>query len=258
MLVQQKRAVASLAVVVLAVVAYLFWMTIDDAPLGEYIEGEHYLLIENPRRIRSEKIEVMEFFSYACVHCYNFDPMLLEWVQQKGDSIKFIQTPAVSNQYWRLLGQNFLAYQKLGVYDRYHTPFFRAMQDGGRAFSDKESLAEFYEQLGGEQQAYLEAFNSVEVASELSKADSMARRLKVTSVPSIVIQGKYLVRASRSGGPKRMLNVMDYLIEKERSEHADKEHADKEHADKEHADKELKSDQLMPTQGTEAKSDMGS
>ena len=83
-LVQQKIAAASLAAVALIAAAYLFWMTVDDAPQGEFIEGEHYLLIDNPRRIRSDKIEVMEFFGYACVHCYNFDPILTDWVEEKG------------------------------------------------------------------------------------------------------------------------------------------------------------------------------
>lgn len=222
-LVQQKIAAASLSGVVLAAAAYLFWMTVDDAPQGEFIEGEHYLLIENPRRIRSDQIEVMEFFGYACIHCYNFDPILADWVQEKGSSIKFIQTPAISSKYWRLLGQNFLTYQELGEHDKYHTPFFRAVHTGGRAFTDQESLSEFYEQLGGEKQTYINAFNSVGVASELSKADSMARRLKVAMVPSIVIQGKYLVRTSGSVGPKRMLDVMDYLLAKELAEHSNNE-----------------------------------
>ena len=222
-LVQQKIAAASLSGVVLAAAAYLFWMTVDDAPQGEFIEGEHYLLIENPRRIRSDQIEVMEFFGYACIHCYNFDPILADWVQEKGGSIKFIQTPAISSKYWRLLGQNFLTYQELGEHDKYHTPFFRAVHTGGRAFTDQESLSEFYEQLGGEKQTYINAFNSVGVASELSKADSMARRLKVAMVPSIVIQGKYLVRTSGSVGPKRMLDVMDYLLAKELAERSNNE-----------------------------------
>ena len=222
-LVQQKIAAASLSGVVLAAAAYLFWMTVDDAPQGEFIEGEHYLLIENPRRIRSDQIEVMEFFGYACIHCYNFDPILADWVQEKGGSIKFIQTPAISSKYWRLLGQNFLTYQELGEHDKYHTPFFRAVHTGGRAFTDQESLSEFYEQLGGEKQAYINAFNSVGVASELSKADNMARRLKVAMVPSIVIQGKYLVRTSGSVGPKRMLDVMDYLLAKELAERSNNE-----------------------------------
>ena len=217
-LVQQKIAAASLCAVVLAAVTYLFWMTVDDAPQGAFIEGEHYLLIENPRRIRSDQIEVMEFFGYACIHCYNFDPILADWVQEKGSSIKFIQTPAISSEYWRLLGQNFLTYQELGEQDKYHTPFFRAVHTGARTFRDEESLAEFYEQLGGEKQAYTNAFNSVGVASELANADSMARRLRVAMVPAIVIQGKYLVRTSASVGPKRMLDVMDYLVAKELAE----------------------------------------
>jgi thiol:disulfide interchange protein DsbA len=222
-LVQQKIAAASLCGVVLAAAVYLFWMTVDDAPQGDFIEGEHYLLIENPRRIRSEQIEVMEFFGYACVHCYNFDPILSDWAQEKGDSIKFIQTPAISSEYWRLLGRNFLTYQELGEHDRYHTAFFRAIHDGGRTFTDQESLSAFYEQLGGEKQAYINAFNSVGVASELSKADSMARRLKVAMVPSVVVQGKYLVRTSGSVGPKRMLDVMDYLLAKEFAERENNE-----------------------------------
>jgi len=222
-LVQQKIAAASLSGIVLAAAAYLFWMTVDDAPQGEFIEGEHYLLIENPRRIRSDQIEVMEFFGYACVHCYNFDPILADWVQEKGAAIKFIQTPAISSEYWRLLGRNFLTYQELGEHDKYHTPFFRAVHAGGREFTDPESLSEFYEQLGGEKQAYINAFNSAGVASELSRADRMARRLKVAAVPSIVIQGKYLVRTSGSVGPKRMLDVMDYLLAKEQAERSNNE-----------------------------------
>jgi len=46
----------------------------------------------------------------------------------------------------------------------------------------------------------------------------MARRLRVAMVPAIVIQGKYLVRTSGSVGPKRMLDVMDYLVAKEIAE----------------------------------------
>ena len=215
---QQKIAAASLAAVALAVAGYLFWMTVDEAPQGEFIEGEHYLLIEDPRRIRSDTIEVMEFFSYACVHCYNFDPILVDWVQEQGEAINFIQTPAVASESWRLLGRNFLTYQELGEQDKYHMPFFRAVHDARRVFLNPESLSEFYAQQGGEEEAYLSAFNSAAVASALSKADRMARRLKVSAVPSIVIQGKYLVRTSGSVGPKRMLDVMDYLIAKERSD----------------------------------------
>jgi predicted DsbA family dithiol-disulfide isomerase len=51
----------------------------------------------------------------------------------------------------------------------------------------------------------------------------MARRLKVAMVPSIVIQGKYLVRTSGSVGPKRMLDVMDYLLAKELAERSNNE-----------------------------------
>ncbi len=123
---QQKIAAASIAAVVLAIAGYLLWLTVDEAPAGEFVEGEHYLLIDDPRRIRSDSIEVMEFFSYACVHCYNFDPLLSEWAREKGDTIRYIQTPVIASEYWRLLGRNFFTYQELEELDKYHMPFFRA------------------------------------------------------------------------------------------------------------------------------------
>ena len=81
---QQKIALGVVGIIVVAIVGYLTWLSVEESPLGEFVEGEHYLVIENPRRIRGDKIEVMEFFSYGCVHCFNFDPILDDWVEDQG------------------------------------------------------------------------------------------------------------------------------------------------------------------------------
>lgn len=220
MLRQQKLAAALLGTVVVVIAGYLSWLAIREAPSGEFVEGEHYVLIENPRRIRSDKIEVMEFFSYACVHCYNFDPILSDWVESHRDTVNFVQVPAVASEYWRTLGRNFLTYQQLGTLPDYHMPFFRAVHETRQVFADKEALVDFYGQLGGDRDAYTAAYDSPAVAAALNRADAMARRLMVATVPSIIVQGKYLVRTSGSVGPKRMLDVMDYLVAKELGEQA--------------------------------------
>ena len=47
---------------------------------GEFVEGDHYQLVDNPTRRRpGEAIKVTEFFSYGCIHCRNFDPLLENW-----------------------------------------------------------------------------------------------------------------------------------------------------------------------------------
>lgn len=213
---QQKIAVGVFVTALVGIVAYLSWMTLEEAPLGEFVEGEHYQLIDDPRRIRSDQIEVMEFFSYACVHCYNFDPELTSWVDQQGDNVNFVRMPAVASDYWRLLGRNYFVLEHLNVLDEHHMRFFRAIHDSRQTFTSSEALADFFEQAGLEEGAYETAYRSAEVNSLMARADQMARRLKVASVPTIVVQGKYMVRTTSAIGPKRMLEVMDYLVERER------------------------------------------
>jgi thiol:disulfide interchange protein DsbA len=222
-LVQQKIAVAVFALFAVAVVGYLTMLMFEDAPLGEFVEGEHYQLIDNPRRIRSDKVEVMEFFSYACVHCYNFDPDLTDWVEEQGEKVNFIRMPAVASDYWRLLGRNYYAMEQLGITDNQHMAFFRAVHDAQQVFNSVGKLRSYYDSRGVDPDEYEAAFKSTEVTGQISRADQMARRLKVASVPTIVIQGKYEIRTTASIGPKRMLEVMDYLVKKEMAAAAEPE-----------------------------------
>ena len=214
---QQKRAVGGLAVVVLAIVAYLSWLTASDANLDEIVEGEHYQLIENPRRIRGDKIEVMEFFSYACVHCYNFDPLIKDWAAER-DDITLVQTPAIANEYWRLLGRHYYALQAMGAPGENHMRAFRAIHEARQAFNGPEKMIQFAQSSGLDRESYEKAFNSTEVSNALNRADQMARRLRVAAVPTIIVQGKYLVRTSSTVGTRRMLQVIDHLVAKEKAE----------------------------------------
>lgn len=215
-IVKQKAALVAFGALVAAFAAYLLWLTVADVPQGEFVEGEHYQIVDNPRRIRSDKIEVMEFFSYACIHCYNFDPDLTDWVEAQGERINFVRMPAVANEYWRLLGRHYFTLEALNEVESQHMHFFREIHDGRKTFPTPDALAASYASSEPARAAYLQAFNSTEVTSNLTRADQMARRLKIASVPTVVIQGKYIVRTTREIGPKRMLDVMDFLVEKER------------------------------------------
>jgi thiol:disulfide interchange protein DsbA len=218
---QQKIAVGVIATIVVAIVGYFSTLVLKETTLlGEFREGEHYLLIENPRRVRSDQIEIMEFFSYACVHCYNFDPELKDWVEAKGDAIKFVAMPAVANDSWRILGRNYYAMKKLGLAEKYHMPFFREVHEVRRNFSTPDRLADYFESQGVPREDYLKAFNSADVSRQVSDADQMARRLQIVSVPTIVVHGKYTVNVTRLVGTSRMLEVIDHLIEKETSQGA--------------------------------------
>ncbi|MBO6565120.1 MAG: DsbA family protein, partial [Pseudomonadales bacterium] len=74
------------------------------------------------------------------------------------------------------------------------------------------------ESSGLDRRAYEQAFNSTEVSTALNRADQMARRLRVAAVPTIIVQGKYLVRTTSDIGPRRMLQVIDHLVGLEKAQ----------------------------------------
>ena len=214
-LMQQKIALGVVIFVIVVAIGYFSTDVLKDTPvLGDFEEGEHYIVLENPRRVRGEKIEVMEFFSYACPHCYNFEPELADWAEDNQARINFVQTPAVSSDYWRLLGRNYYTLESLELLDDQHMAFFREIHDVKRQFTSPDALADYYDGKGVTRADYLDAFNSTEVVNNVSMADRMGRRLLVSSVPSVVVHGKYMVRTTRSVGPSRMLDVLNFLVDK--------------------------------------------
>lgn len=211
---QQKIALGVGAVIVLAVLGYVTSIVImDSAPLGNYVEGEHYTLLPNPKKVRGDKIEVTEFFSYACVHCYRFDPDLTDWVEDNQDKINFIRNPVVARDLWARFARHYYTMESLGVVEDLHYKFFNAVHDRNLNTSSKERLAEWAEDNGVED--YMESYNSQAVKRKVATADATARGLQIANVPSMVINGKYVVRITETVGPVRMLDIVDHLLQLE-------------------------------------------
>jgi len=211
----QKIAVGIAIVLIVALLGYFYTQVITEAPLGKFVEGEHYKLIDNPRRIHGDKVQVMEFFSYACPHCYAFDPKLNDWITANKDKIEFIRTPAVGSNLWRMYAKTYYAMDALGILKADHQKLFDAIHGLGQNLDSLDSLATWFADNGTSAQAFRSMFDSQLVNERVEAADQLEKRFKIASVPSIVINGKYLVQPSSEVGMSRMLDVMDYLVKKE-------------------------------------------
>lgn len=201
--------------VVLGIIGYGLTTVMTAAPDGEFVPGKHYVVIDEPRRVRGDQVEVMEFFSYGCIHCFNFDPLLDDWLEDRGTTINFVRSPTVAGELWRMLGQTYFTMQELQLLDAGHSRFFAEIHTLGRGFSSTEEIADWFDGKGTTREQFLTAFNSSNVQRRVASADSIARQMKVISIPSVVVNGKYLVSVNREVGPKRMLEVIDYLVAQE-------------------------------------------
>ncbi len=191
--------------------------------LMRYREGEHYQKVPIAVAPASKDgIEVTEFFSYGCVHCFNFDPMVHSWAKQNEGEVAFRRVPAVFNQSWAFLAQAFYTAEVLGVAEPLHGPLFRAIHTDNVNIGDPDLMAALFTQHGGvSQQDFAAAFDSFGVRSKVQQATGQGRALRLRAVPSMVVAGQYVVDASMvEGGNAEMLKVVDYLVEMVAAEQA--------------------------------------
>ena len=123
--------------------ALIVSMTLS-APIAaeNYVEGVHYEAIDIPVKTGLEgeqppKVEVVEVFSYMCIHCYSFDPLLKLWEQNKAEQAVFNRLPAVFSADWELMARAFYTAEILDVSEQMHEPLFGPFTSSRRTFVTK-------------------------------------------------------------------------------------------------------------------------
>jgi thiol:disulfide interchange protein DsbA len=183
---------------------------------GEFLEGEHYRVVNSAERRRpGEPIAVTEFFSYGCVHCKNFDPMLAEWLVTVPEGVSFRRSPVAFSPVWTLLAQTYLSLDYLNILEQNHTRLFRRIHDRATQFLSAEQIADFVDGNGASKEEFLRAFNSPEVRRRLREADAAQRSIQINSVPTLVVADRYVI--NMDNGRKIALEIADYLIAREQA-----------------------------------------
>ena len=186
---------------------------------GQWIAGTHYEVLEIPVSVRDEsKLEVVEVFSYACIHCYNFDPYVKAWSGNLTDDVDFRLLPAIFNSDWEKLAQAFYAAEALGAREAVHTRMFEGIHNNHEDLRQPEILAPIFADLAGvKEQDFHSAWNSFSVKSRIQQAKGLMRAYRITGVPTLIVNGKYKVDGRMAGGNVAMLEVVDFLLAQERA-----------------------------------------
>jgi thiol:disulfide interchange protein DsbA len=185
----------------------------------QFEEGTHYTLLEVPIRSRNAAVvEVTEYFSYGCPHCYRFEPMVQNWKNTLPQEVDFNRTPAIwSVPGYELYARTFYTAQALGILEKVHYPIFQAIHSDRRSLVDLKSMAEFVAEKGVDPEEFIKTFSdSFGVKAQYQQAIARQRIYKSNGVPAIIVNGKYRIEASMVGNSNSaMLQVADFLIEKE-------------------------------------------
>jgi thiol:disulfide interchange protein DsbA len=189
------------------------------------VEGTDYIVLKPPQSVDSPgKIEVIEFFWYRCPHCYALEPDLDAWVKRLPRDVQFKRVPGILNEDWAIDARIFYTLEAIGEVDRVHRQLFDVIhQQGGvrlRGDAFAKWIADWLAKQKVDMAKYDAAFRSFTVESRLRRAAQMASSYRLDGVPTLSVQGRYLVLASTS--QKAMLATADFLIGEARKQVAKK------------------------------------
>ena len=157
-------------------------------------------------------------FSYACIHCYNLDPAIEAWASRQDSGVEFRRVPAIFSEMWAHFAQAYFTAQVLDVEDQVHTPLFRAIHQQGVDLTTVASMATLFQEVAGvDPEEFKSVFESFAVRGRVQQAQARTRAYRVSGVPTIIVNGKFRLDAQMAGGNPEMLELVDHLIESERS-----------------------------------------
>ncbi|HSA68241.1 MAG TPA: thiol:disulfide interchange protein DsbA/DsbL [Burkholderiales bacterium] len=182
--------------------------TISLAPLAALAQRTDYVELNPPQPVETtDKIEVLEFFWYGCIHCYNLEPKLETWLKTLPKDVEFRRVPAVFNERWAHDASIYYAFEAMGLLDKLHRPFFDSIHRDRLRTDNWQNLAAWLEKQDVDTKKFETTFKSFGVQSKTKRAIRLTTGYKIDGTPAMAVHGRYTVPSSEG-----MLGTVNQLV----------------------------------------------
>ena len=198
-----------------------------SAAVGSWIEGTNYTRIvpAQPTDVPAGQVEVLEFFWYACPHCYAMETNVTAWRKSKAAYITFVRVPVLWNEEHRALAHLYYTLVAMDKIDQVHADIFNEIQvnndplvsasDPSNAAAAERMQLAFIRKLGLSDADFERNYHSLGVDTAMQRADTLVQRFRITAVPTFVVNGKYVADAATAGSPERLFSLINDLAAQE-------------------------------------------
>ena len=200
---------------------------------GKWVEGKDYFRIEpaQPKLTGTDKIEVVEAFSYGCPACNAYHPTMNQLVKELPSNAVVASLPAsfMPQENWVTLQRAYLTAEALGVADKGNDAMYAAVWDtkelssmnaNGNALKPKDALptiddiAKVYAKFGADPKEFVAVSSSFAINTKMKRADELIKAYGVEGTPTLIIDGKYRI-SPRDVGEAKSIELTKWLVAKE-------------------------------------------
>ena len=184
------------------------------AQARQFKEGKDFKKLDKPLTpdAPAGKVDVIEFFWYACPHCNVFEPTLDAWIKAAPKDLSIRRIPVAFQASFVPLQKLYFTLEGMGKVEALHAKVFRAIHvDKVKLAKDDEILAWVATQ-GVDMAKFKEIYSSFTVSNQVRRASQLQDAYGVEGVPSMGVAGRFYTDGTMAGSMPVVLQVVEQLV----------------------------------------------
>ena len=180
--------------------------------------AQKYVQISTQKQQESKDIIIYEFFWYGCPHCYNLEPTMDRIEADLEKDTKVVKLPVALRDSWIPHAKLYYALKQMDKIDQVHNLIFEEIHLEDNRLNTEQQMIDFLGKHGIDTDKFIEKYNSFGTEARIKKASNLAKKYQIDSVPTIIINGKFLTSGSYVSSYDELYGVVNLLVERERND----------------------------------------
>src|SRR5438045_5362498 len=186
---------------------------------ADMVEGKNYFRLKAPVPVETgKKIEVIEFFSYGCPHCAELEKYLIPWRAKLPQDVQFRRVPVMFQDRWVNLGKIYYTLDALGDEEKLSPDVFAAIHGANMSLWNDKTFFDWAASKGLDRKKVEDVYGSFAISGQMNRARQQAQLFDIQSVPTVVVDGKFVTGSDKVGTHAQLPAALDELIVKARAE----------------------------------------
>ncbi|MXZ55611.1 MAG: thioredoxin domain-containing protein [Gammaproteobacteria bacterium] len=175
--------------------------------LGVFDSAENYSTLAD-REVQTDHIEVVEFFSYECIHCQRLEQRLQQFEANLPENVSFSRIHVAFTGVQRLAKMH-VALQLSNALEQNHDRIFQEAVKNNNTFSSLNRISNFLDGHGITKARFENLYQGDRVRSLVAQNVDKSREARILGTPSLLVANKYVIHPN---DPPVMMQTLHQLI----------------------------------------------
>jgi thiol:disulfide interchange protein DsbA len=186
------RLITGLAATLLLTIAF-------NSQAIKFKEGQHYTVIAEQK---TSSPELSEYFSYYCPSCRAYEPYLSGFKKVMPEKATFNKVHVdfmgqTSAEIQFMLSKALIIAEKTGVDSKFSSAVFKYIQTDRATIANEKDIRNIFVLSGGDGKKFDQGMKNFSIVGQAKREkkiqDKLSKNRQLTSVPTMVVNGKYLI-----------------------------------------------------------------